>query len=331
MATHYSSGQYEDAYIARNLQNWNLPRVSKEHPSAREGYTQFIANDRGHLLPSIPRSKASPWGTYMGTWDMPLKIPPAKVNLTTRSVNAAAHLTEWISKSTALSNACNGFCPQVTGKPSDPPARIAKETSAKGGQPSTKGSECPSLAGEMPAEKETEHRGATTPKGPLSRQPGSIDVRLKEDSSPDTQASQQLEAKEQTRKRNSEIPISRQPGSMDVRLKEAASPKIPSPNRPSSRESMPRRAVSADASPAGWPRSAEGKPKGVATPELLASYRTGSMEANPRSGRSPEAVPSSQPCNKGQTRFRCSEDPEGNRCGSAGKGRPPSCLEEQSS
>ena len=28
-----------------------------------------IANDRGHLLGGIPRSKTSPWGTFTGTWD----------------------------------------------------------------------------------------------------------------------------------------------------------------------------------------------------------------------------------------------------------------------
>uniref|UniRef100_A0A674IF58 Protein Flattop n=1 Tax=Terrapene triunguis TaxID=2587831 RepID=A0A674IF58_9SAUR len=52
--------QYEDPFIAQNLQNWTLPKLYKEHPSAREGYTQFIANDRGHLLPTVPHSKVRP-------------------------------------------------------------------------------------------------------------------------------------------------------------------------------------------------------------------------------------------------------------------------------
>ncbi|CAI5798228.1 Cilia- and flagella-associated protein 126 [Podarcis lilfordi] len=293
MATHYSSGQYEDAYNPKNLQNWNLPRVAKEHPSAREGYTQFIANDRGHLLPAVPRSKASPWGTYMGTWDMPLKIPPAKVNLTSRSVNAAAHLTEWISKSTALNNACNGFCPEITGKPSDPPPRVCKPV--KGGPSSRKASERPGSVGEMPAQEDTAARGSATPKGPLSRQPGCIDVRMKDDL-PDAQ---QMEPKEPRPPATSEIPVSRQPGSMDVRMQENGSPKIPSPSRPSSREPAARRAASAEAPASGWPRSLEGKPKGVSTPELLASCRPGSMEANPRSPLLAEALASSRPTTKG--------------------------------
>ncbi|XP_038238860.1 protein Flattop isoform X2 [Dermochelys coriacea] len=116
MATSYKAGQYEDAFTAQNLQNWTLPKLYKEHPSAREGYTQFVANDRGHLLPAVPRSKASPWGTFMGTWEMPLKIPPAKLNLTSRSAAAASRLTSWIHKSTALTSACNGLRPQITGK-----------------------------------------------------------------------------------------------------------------------------------------------------------------------------------------------------------------------
>uniref|UniRef100_A0A8D0GKR7 Protein Flattop n=1 Tax=Sphenodon punctatus TaxID=8508 RepID=A0A8D0GKR7_SPHPU len=51
--------QYEDAFVARNLQNWTLPKLCKQHPSAREGYTQFVANERGHLLPLVPRSKVT--------------------------------------------------------------------------------------------------------------------------------------------------------------------------------------------------------------------------------------------------------------------------------
>uniref|UniRef100_A0A8D2J6A2 Protein Flattop n=1 Tax=Varanus komodoensis TaxID=61221 RepID=A0A8D2J6A2_VARKO len=233
--------QYEDAYVARKLQNWNLPRVFKEHPSAHEGYTQFIANDRGHLLPSVPRSKASPWGTYLGTWDMPLKIPPAKVNLTSRSVDAAAHLIEWIGKSTALDTACNGFRPQVIGKVK----RIQRATSP--------------LPNSHPNQKNI-------------------------------------------------------------------------PDRPSSRESALRRAASAEASPAGWPKSLEGKSKGVSTPELLASYRTGSMEANPRRARSPEAPPSSRPATKASQALETQKglvEPEMDRRERGGLARPLSCPEEQ--
>uniref|UniRef100_A0A8B9T1I0 Protein Flattop n=1 Tax=Anas platyrhynchos TaxID=8839 RepID=A0A8B9T1I0_ANAPL len=70
--------QYEDAFSAARLQNW-------ERPTPRDGSTQILVNDRGHLLPSVPRSQASPWGSFLGTWDMPSRIPPAKLNLTARS------------------------------------------------------------------------------------------------------------------------------------------------------------------------------------------------------------------------------------------------------
>ncbi|XP_070551320.1 protein Flattop homolog [Ptychodera flava] len=75
MATHFSANQYEDAFGSKKLQNWTVPHTYKERPSSLEGYTQIIANDRGHLLPGAPRSKESPWGSFVGTWDMPKKIP----------------------------------------------------------------------------------------------------------------------------------------------------------------------------------------------------------------------------------------------------------------
>jgi len=34
-----------------------------------------VANNRGHLLPGVKRSRESPWGTFIGTYDMPLSIP----------------------------------------------------------------------------------------------------------------------------------------------------------------------------------------------------------------------------------------------------------------
>ena len=34
-----------------------------------------MANDRGHLLPGIDRSKRSPFGEFLGTWDLPKRIP----------------------------------------------------------------------------------------------------------------------------------------------------------------------------------------------------------------------------------------------------------------
>ncbi|XP_054977178.1 LOW QUALITY PROTEIN: protein Flattop [Sorex araneus] len=118
MAVNYSANQYEKAYHTgpRLLQNWSPARPTKERVAAQEGYTQIIADSRGHLLPSVPRSQASPWGSFMGTWQMPLKVPPARVNLTARTAAGAANLTKWIQESPNFLQACNGLCPEVVGK-----------------------------------------------------------------------------------------------------------------------------------------------------------------------------------------------------------------------
>uniref|UniRef100_A0A8C6RIC8 Protein Flattop n=1 Tax=Nannospalax galili TaxID=1026970 RepID=A0A8C6RIC8_NANGA len=117
VATHWT---YEKSFSPKYLQNWSPAKPTKERISSQEGYTQIIANDRGHLLPSVPRSKASPWGSFMGTWQMPLKVPPARVTLTSRTTAAAASLTKWIQKNPDLLKASNGLRPEILGKPHDP-------------------------------------------------------------------------------------------------------------------------------------------------------------------------------------------------------------------
>ncbi|KAM7336482.1 hypothetical protein ACRRTK_004975 [Alexandromys fortis] len=140
MATNYSANQYEKAFSPKYLQNWSPAKPTKERASTHEGYTQIIANDRGHLLPSVPRSKvrfptpipikkASPWGSFMGTWQMPLKVPPARVTLTSRTTAAAASLTKWIQKNPDLLKASNGLCPEILGKPHDPDSQKKQKKS----------------------------------------------------------------------------------------------------------------------------------------------------------------------------------------------------------
>ncbi|XP_049633573.1 protein Flattop [Suncus etruscus] len=120
MAANYSANQYEKAYRPVHLQNWSPARRTKERVTAKEGYTQTIADDRGHLLPSVPRSQASPWGSFMGTWQMPLKMPPARVNLTSRSAAGAANLTKRIQDNPDFLKACNGPRPEILGKLREP-------------------------------------------------------------------------------------------------------------------------------------------------------------------------------------------------------------------
>lgn len=138
-----------------------------QHPSLREGSTPIIADDRGHLLPAVPRSQvsqvrggrggrshssagagapwgckalarprspsssqASPWGSFVGTWEMPPRIPPARLDLTSRSAAAAARLIDWIHRPTALTRACNGLRTEITGKVGAPLRRSRDGTPA---------------------------------------------------------------------------------------------------------------------------------------------------------------------------------------------------------
>ncbi|XP_041093005.1 protein Flattop [Polyodon spathula] len=97
MASSYSANQYDNAFTSQKLQNWTLPRQHKQHPSALEGRTQFITNDRGHLLPGM-RSKNSSWSSFLGTWDLPRRIPPPWVNYTARSAEGAQKLQKLVQE-----------------------------------------------------------------------------------------------------------------------------------------------------------------------------------------------------------------------------------------
>ncbi|XP_053515328.1 protein Flattop [Artibeus jamaicensis] len=162
----YSANQYEKAFSPKYLQNWSPAKPTKERIPAHEGYTQVIANDRGHLLPSVPRSKASPWGSFVGTWQMPLKIPPARVSLTSRSAAAAASLTTWIQKDPAFLKASNGLCPEILGKPGDPDSR--KQPPNSGKQPSSPAPSPSSPASNpgSPTPAQSEHPSAGHTPGP---------------------------------------------------------------------------------------------------------------------------------------------------------------------
>lgn len=48
-----------------------------QHPKATMSLnaSNFIADDKGHLLAGIERSKRSPFGEFLGTWDLPKRIP----------------------------------------------------------------------------------------------------------------------------------------------------------------------------------------------------------------------------------------------------------------
>ncbi|NP_001038883.1 protein Flattop [Danio rerio] len=95
MSTSYSANQYESAFKSQKLQNWTIPKQFKERPSAAEGYTTFIATDRGHLLPGVRTKHRSAWPAFQGTWDLPRRIPPVSMNPTARSQVGQDRLMTW--------------------------------------------------------------------------------------------------------------------------------------------------------------------------------------------------------------------------------------------
>jgi len=121
MSFGYSTNQYESAFKAKPLQNWHtLTRFFRNpYPKTAKGFSQQFANDRGHLLPIVPRSSESPWGTFMSTWDMPLRIPPCHPKYTGRSEKNIQKLAAW-RKHCSLQAACNGFLEYPTSFPTIP-------------------------------------------------------------------------------------------------------------------------------------------------------------------------------------------------------------------
>lgn len=88
-----------------------MPKWYPPHPCPRNGSTRVIANNSGHLLPGIKKSKNGPWGNYVGTWEHP--------NYITREYGKEWQLNTGfpLSSGTALifefgdqSNADSGYC-----------------------------------------------------------------------------------------------------------------------------------------------------------------------------------------------------------------------------
>lgn len=74
MASNFSANQYEREFTAKRLNNWEVAHWYPKHPRRRTSITKIIADDKGHLLPSITRPSTSPWGRYLSTWQLPKRI-----------------------------------------------------------------------------------------------------------------------------------------------------------------------------------------------------------------------------------------------------------------
>lgn len=75
MSRNFPANQYEQAFISHRLGNWEVPAEDKAQKVSaetrystlrpRDGTTQIIADDRGHLLPGVPKQP--------GAFNYPLK------------------------------------------------------------------------------------------------------------------------------------------------------------------------------------------------------------------------------------------------------------------
>ncbi|XP_029657823.1 protein Flattop-like [Octopus sinensis] len=87
MSIIFNASQYEDAYRPKRLGNWEIPNLK-----TFDGFTEIIADNRGHLKDNKRDSKFS-WSTYIGTWDLPKSIPGNHVSTrTSRSAKAVEKL-----------------------------------------------------------------------------------------------------------------------------------------------------------------------------------------------------------------------------------------------
>lgn len=92
MATNFSANQYENAFVSKRIQNWELPSNYRERPRSIKGSPKVIATDRGHLLPEY-RSNNGALSNFVGTWDLPKKLPGNRINVpTARSQEAIKRL-----------------------------------------------------------------------------------------------------------------------------------------------------------------------------------------------------------------------------------------------
>ncbi|KAJ9590608.1 hypothetical protein L9F63_016378, partial [Diploptera punctata] len=90
---------FEAEFKAKKLNNWEVPKWYPDRPKQpRKVPTRIIANDRGHLLPGIQRVPGdSPWGNYVGTWDLPKKISRKLANEINKSRRSC--LSTWERRS----------------------------------------------------------------------------------------------------------------------------------------------------------------------------------------------------------------------------------------
>lgn len=140
MSINFSANQYENAFKSDKLQNWQVPkkrgniismtgpsRHYSQMPERHQGFSTIHANDRGHLLPRVPRRRESPWGTFVGTWDVPCHFPGNKIlDPTARSEDAQMKLKMSNDKAAQIMSGSTKRCKI----PSPLPVRIYEESAS---------------------------------------------------------------------------------------------------------------------------------------------------------------------------------------------------------
>lgn len=141
MSLSFSANQYDDAFRSNKLCNWEVPSQYKEHPRQMQGCTKIIANDRGHLQPGVPRSRNNPWGNFVGTWDIPQKIPGNTVCVSTaRSTYAQEKLQREAEEANkVLSGNIKNANRTLMREGSGPPPRRTSAEPAAAKEPATSG------------------------------------------------------------------------------------------------------------------------------------------------------------------------------------------------
>ncbi|XP_041954037.1 protein Flattop [Alosa sapidissima] len=154
MSSSFSANQYDGAYKAQKLQNWTVPKHFKERPSAADGHTTFITNDHGHLLPGMKAKNGSAWTSFVGTWDLPNRIPPTYINPTARSHEGQERLKNWNNRK------------GTTKKASSPRSEADAQNTGRASKTQEELTTDPPVNQEQPLGPAPEHRASPTTCGP---------------------------------------------------------------------------------------------------------------------------------------------------------------------
>jgi len=101
MAKIYSANQYEDAFLSMRNRNWEVPKETNKRAGSVKR-TEIIVDNNGHLVSKHRRESSSGSG-FVGTWQMPVRIPGNKIdNPTARDQAAYEKLRDSYSDSRLL-------------------------------------------------------------------------------------------------------------------------------------------------------------------------------------------------------------------------------------